>query len=251
MKKKTLFLIGILILLLAACAGNPAPEDDLANSEDKAPLEPVESESAKLSVQIAPELADCEGGAGPQKCMRVKFEDGTDWQYFYDQIEGFDYQPGYEYTLMVEKVDLADPPADGSSIRYVLVEEVSKREVLMEQSGNLEAGEWKLFSMGSQENQRPFVTGKEATFSYDPETGQVSGTTGCNRYFGDVQVDNEQHTLTFGPLATTRMACRGDLNQQQQDFLEIMDRVTSFAVESGRLVLFTEAADTLVFTAVE
>ena len=232
MKKKTLFLISILILLLAACTGNAAPDDGLSNTEDKAPVEETEPGNAKLSVQIAPELVDCEGGAGPQKCMRVKFEDGTDWQYFYDQIEGFDYQPGYEYTLMVEKVDVANPPADGSSIRYVLVEEVSKQEALMEQSGNLEAGEWKLFSMGSQENQRPFVTGQEATFSYDPETGQVSGTTGCNRYFGDVQVDNEHKFLAFGPLATTRMACRGDLSQQEMDFLAIMNQVTGFAVES-------------------
>jgi heat shock protein HslJ len=256
MKMKIIFLISLSAVLLSACAGNIEPEqtpdNPSNNAEEKAPVEETEeTENAKLSVQIAPELADCEGGAGPQKCMRVKFEDSEDWQFFYGQIEGFDYEEGYQYTLMVEKMDVANPPADGSSIRYVLVDEVSKEEVLIAQSGNLKPGERKLVSMGSPEDQLPFVTGQEATFSYDPETGQVSGTTGCNQYFGEVQVNNEAKTISFGPLVTTKMACRGDLNQQEIDFLTIMNEVTHFAVDAGRLVLFTEGAETIEFLAVE
>ena len=54
---------------------------------------------------------------------------GTEnWEYFYyvDSIEGFTYEPGYVYSLIVKKTEIENPPADGSSIRYELVRVVSK-----------------------------------------------------------------------------------------------------------------------------
>lgn len=66
-------------------------------------------------------------GVAPQVCLLVKEGEASDWELFYSQIEGFDYQPGYEYVLQVQKTPVANPPADGSSIRYTLVKVVSKQ----------------------------------------------------------------------------------------------------------------------------
>ena len=44
----------------------------------------------------------------------------------YGGIEGFEYQPGYEYRLRIKAEQLPDPPQDGSSIRYTLLEQISK-----------------------------------------------------------------------------------------------------------------------------
>ena len=54
-----------------------------------------------------------------------------DWEYFYyeDSIEGFDYEPGYMYDLMVRKIQVKDPPQDGSSFRYKLIKVISKEGV--------------------------------------------------------------------------------------------------------------------------
>ncbi len=74
---------------------------------------------------IASTQIDCMG-VGPQKCMMVKKGDATNWEIFYGNIDGFNYEPGYEYVLDVKEEKIENPPADGSSIKYILVKQVSK-----------------------------------------------------------------------------------------------------------------------------
>ncbi len=74
------------------------------------------------------ELVDCEGGAGPMKCMRTRASETEEWTLFYSSIEGFTHEAGHHYELRVEKRSDANPPADGSSIRYRLLEIVKKQK---------------------------------------------------------------------------------------------------------------------------
>lgn len=74
---------------------------------------------------VASEQADCVGVV-PQKCYMIKSEGENSWKYLYNQIEGFTYQPGYEYVLEVRTETVKLPAADQSSIRYILVKEVSR-----------------------------------------------------------------------------------------------------------------------------
>lgn len=81
--------------------------------------------SDTVKYTIASQNADCTGVA-PQKCLLVKKGNATDWEYFYSNIEGFNYEPGYEYQLEVKEEKRENVPADASSIRYILVKEISK-----------------------------------------------------------------------------------------------------------------------------
>lgn len=45
---------------------------------------------------------------------------------FYGNIQGFEYEPGYQYTLKVKQFDVANPPADAPNVRYELVEIINK-----------------------------------------------------------------------------------------------------------------------------
>nr|WP_319400323.1 DUF4377 domain-containing protein [uncultured Carboxylicivirga sp.] len=51
-------------------------------------------------------------------------------------VEGldFEYQRGYRYTFLATKVKMANPPADVSSIKYILNELVSKTKVITQNS---------------------------------------------------------------------------------------------------------------------
>lgn len=91
-------------LLLTACQSTPATE----------------------TLYIKSQLADCIGVA-PMKCMQVRGQPGESWSLFYQQIEGFTFEPGYRYELEVSKEQLTDVPADASSVRYQLIKVVSKQ----------------------------------------------------------------------------------------------------------------------------
>ncbi len=69
-------------------------------------------------------------GVGPMSCLQVRRGDPAagEWQNFYSQIRGFDYEPGYLYRLRVRETPLPPEqvPADASSIRYELVEVLGK-----------------------------------------------------------------------------------------------------------------------------
>ncbi|WP_082376990.1 DUF4377 domain-containing protein [Chryseobacterium indologenes] len=75
---------------------------------------------------VGSQTVDCSAGAGRMKCMQVKEDASGSWTNFYSQIEGFTYEPGYEYVLKVKTEKIANPPADASSIKYTLIEQVSK-----------------------------------------------------------------------------------------------------------------------------
>lgn len=74
---------------------------------------------------VGPQTADCTGVA-PMKCLQVKETQSGSWTNFYTNIEGFTYEPGYEYVLKVKTEKIENPPMDGSSIKYTLVKQVSK-----------------------------------------------------------------------------------------------------------------------------
>ena len=58
---------------------------------------------------------------------------GTDtWTNFSTNIEGFTYEPGNIYDLLVKIETIDNPPADGSSLKYTLIEIESTEEVSLE-----------------------------------------------------------------------------------------------------------------------
>ncbi len=76
-----------------------------------------------LESTVGPQLVDCVGIA-PQKCLVV------DGLYFYDSIEGFEFEPGYTYRILMERYDrwprMEEPPQDASRYGYQLIEILEK-----------------------------------------------------------------------------------------------------------------------------
>jgi Domain of unknown function (DUF4377) len=68
-------------------------------------------------------------GMAPQLCLRVAQNGSEDLNNFYDSIAGFDYEWGHRYELQVQITEIDNPPADGSSRRYTLLEVISDEVV--------------------------------------------------------------------------------------------------------------------------
>ncbi|MCA9874141.1 MAG: DUF4377 domain-containing protein, partial [Anaerolineales bacterium] len=139
MKKKTSWLTFTLVLaslvLLAACGGtSPTGEEQTPEATTSAAEEtavPPTTDTAGgdiITLYVGPELVDCTGVA-PQQCMQVKEDPNAEYTLFYGQIDGFTFEPGYEYELQVRAESVENPPADGSSIKYTLIDVISQTPV--------------------------------------------------------------------------------------------------------------------------
>jgi len=69
-----------------------------------------------------------------------------------------------------------------------------------------------------------------------PEEGKVGGDTGCNRYFGGVEIAGSN--MKAGLLAGTRKMCAPALMDQEMALYQAMGKVTSWEIaETGLLYL--------------
>jgi len=80
------------------------------------------------TILVAPQMVDCVG-VGPQKCLLLKEHPEDDWELWYEPIEGFDFEQGFLYELLVEEKSNDNPPADASGITLALSEVISKTPV--------------------------------------------------------------------------------------------------------------------------
>ncbi len=74
---------------------------------------------------VAPRTAECTG-EGVHQCLLVRRSPKSEWLFFYDEIVGFRYEPGFDWTLRVASRPIANPPADGSSVEYRLLGVIGK-----------------------------------------------------------------------------------------------------------------------------
>ena len=116
MKQLFIFLVGISLLIITAGCSTSNPESNNNSS------------SVEKTLYVGPERVDCVGVA-PQKCYKVKENPADEWTFFYSEIAGFEYEPGFEYELLVREEKVENPPADGSSLRWELIEIISKDAV--------------------------------------------------------------------------------------------------------------------------
>lgn len=78
-------------------------------------------------------------------------------------------------------------------------------------SADIAGRHWKLVEINGQ----PVgATTREVYLEFD--NGQVSGSGGCNSIMSTYQIDQTSSRITFGAVATTRMACPSGMEVEQQ-----------------------------------
>jgi hypothetical protein len=78
------------------------------------------SAEEQFVLYVAPHTVECTGMV-VQQCMLTRQSPTAEWTYFYGGIDGFTYEPGFDWTLLVRTRTIENPPADGSSIEYRLL----------------------------------------------------------------------------------------------------------------------------------
>ena len=83
------------------------------------------------------------------------------------------------------------------------------------------------------------------------ENGKVATFTGCNRGMGSYTEGDDGASLTFSLMATTRMACEEAAMKAEANWIALMAKVKSYALEDNELLLMDEAGETLAKLAVK
>ena len=191
------------------------------------------SEVQSKMLIVADHLENCVG-VGPQSCMLVKENKEDEWTYFYDQIEGFKYEEGYTYELLVNEIPVPNPAADASSIRYELKNIISKIPTL----DNSELiNEWtviKIKGLGQLSSSPTMIFEKEDT--------KLAGFAGCNNYFSTYTV--EGNTLSLGPAGATKKMCP-DMSVEDM-FFKNLPHIARFEIVKKELYLYDQKDEMLI-----
>ena len=81
---------------------------------------------------IGPYRTTCVG-AFPQECYLEFNEESQRWEFFYEGIRGFNFEPGYIYTLIVSLHKRDERIADVGLYEYRLVEVLKKEEASVDE----------------------------------------------------------------------------------------------------------------------
>lgn len=248
MAKIKLGLAGAAIVLAAAACSDGMGEGD-GGSEP----------GIEREILVAHFLSPCVG-VGPQQCLNVRESAEAAWTLWYDPIEGFEHEAGYEYRLMISETKVENPPADASSIRWTLIEVLEKTPVTTDEVGrNPILRSWKLEEFGSaadlgDEATAAVIEGALASLPADnpvtldlSEEGRTAGFDGCNRYFGELRIENG-HRIVQGPMGATLMACPDGAMELEQAFLRNLEAATRAFLRGEGLELENDAGVVMVFT---
>lgn len=200
------------------------------------PLTPAQTTANKgfskqYGMFVASKTVDCYG-VEKRKCLLTKPSWGTKWDLFYANIEGFNYEPGYEYHLEVKETEIKNPPADSSSLKYTLIKVISKEkkdsDARMEFEKPTFESTWDIVTLNGTETKGYILFKKDGT---------LSANAGCNTMAGiKFKADTAKNTIAFDAdkAASTLMAC---MNDRDQEFKNALSKVTRYEVVSENEML--------------
>jgi heat shock protein HslJ len=144
---------------------------------------------------------------GTAKCYLVKESTTSEWQNFNGLIEGFKYKEGYDYELLVEKVQAVNPPADLPTYNYKLKSVVSKKPTMIISSHNkklLTSSKYILKKMRIDSKLKP-ISNDKMIISFQLINNTVSGNDGCNDFSGRTEINKNK--ISFSNLGWTKKFC--------------------------------------------
>ncbi|HLT33301.1 MAG TPA: DUF4377 domain-containing protein [Aquaticitalea sp.] len=175
------------------------------------------------TIFVADTMVKCTG-VTPQECLQIKEKEENNWSNYYSSIEGFDYEEGYTYKLKVEISKIKNPPTGASSEKYVLIEVLEKIKTPV----SLTSGSWLVTKIKDKTSFE-----RNPTITLTMPQGQITGSTGCNKYFGNVILEN--NNFKVNTIGSTKMACA--TMDAEQRFLQTLNEIETYKIQNDMLQL--------------
>lgn len=123
----------------------------------------------------------------------------------------------------------------------------SSRVSLSSDTQDIPAGNYQPQTINSRPlSQYQFPYGKP-NLHFNPSEKQISGFSGCNRYFGSYSISGD--SLVFDHIASTKKACNGVTFEQE--YLNWISAKSFNWKTEGNILTLTNGEDTLIFMKVK
>jgi heat shock protein HslJ len=207
-------------------------------------------QSHQRTLTVAADPVPCADGT-PGSCLDVTDADGDSWITGMDEIEGFTYQPGFTYQLLVEEASEAAEIEDQTRPPLRLIRVVS-REAGGAAGPALDAElggpRWLLSSVEPSDHPAAAWAASGITAQFDPAGGRLAGFAGCNNYSATLSVSGDQ--LQVSQPASTRMACPSQsATELELEYLQRIAQASAFAITGQRLDLSLSDGSGMAFQA--
>lgn len=167
-----------------------------------------------------------------QTCLLVQKEGVSQWELFYDNIKGFEFEPGYRYEIVVIQTPRPEPvPQDLSRYTYRLDKVISKTAV--NASGGttekqaLATNRWRVVSLNGIQ-----LNTNEVYFHFNGDQTEISGKSGCNGFSTPVSFNRKKTKIKTKSGLGTLIACSDELTKLESNFLSAISGKT-FKVRQG------------------
>jgi len=176
---------------------------------------------------------DCVG-VGPMQCFQIKSNENEPWTNLYQEISGFDFEPGFIYKLHVaiDTLDKTNLPADKSYLEYSLIEVISKQRDPYLLLNDI----WVVTKIHGIED-LSITSSQLAGIEINTRSMNILGSDGCNNYRGKIETLSG-NKLLFGPIMGTKKACP-DMSIPNK-FTSSLKEVRYYKREGLSLILYDE-----------
>jgi heat shock protein HslJ len=194
-------------------------------------------EAHERRLTVAPDPVPCADGT-PGACLRVTDASGDAWITHVDEIDGFTYEPGFAYELLVEEASEVEQIETATAPRLRLIRVLSKQgsgappQMLRDDLGR---PRWVLSAVTPSGHAADDWADSGITAQFDVWGGRLSGFAGCNNYSAGLRVAGDQ--IQVSQPVSTRKACPGGIMELEREYLERIPSVTAFVVTADRLEL--------------
>lgn len=135
--------------------------------------------------------------------------------------------------------DAACCPSYKTSKRYALQDgrlaevDAGAGELVKVSAADLDGANWRLVELAENE---PVADEVEITITFAGD--KISGSGGCNNYNGSFTLsDDNPFLVTFGPIASTRMACPDPAGNQENAYFSALAAASLWGYDFGNLVI--------------
>lgn len=197
----------------------------------------VAAEDVKITIKA--ENTSCQDNS----CLWVKFKNSKDWMPLTAAIEGFAYEEGYQYNLIVDR----NKPKNEKDINkhtYKLVKIISKTMVVLpphQSYTQIIDKKWYLSYFHEQD-----ISNQGMYMQLDAQNNRIALFGGCNNYYGRYTTNHK--TMDFGPMAGTKKACPSGGEVEQHFSNAFSNKHLNFVLSDGYLLLYNNGRHVMSFS---